>query len=373
MIDAELTKLNTNVGMLADKTANEMARSVYDMYDYSSTLYKASAITEGYSAMANMVGLVSFAKSMYDLPGQLSTLGKKGMDLYKLGSAQLTKMLNGRNLMTAAKSSLQIMCRGDFKWTYDFAIADLTWWSKKYEDVCTAGGTLADAWRMGDKFQAYTGVMNEAVERLRTVSDLLNQALNTVSTSEAAELEARARAELAKAEALIAQANEIKNEGNGLLAEIERNISLNGSYISAAELGAIRMQAMNYIETAESTVRPYLLSIHTRVAQIEGIREFEKQATLLKNSAADMKEVLAGDETFGADAARMADTTANLLKDMGYDVNASLLTRLTTLRGKNKVLAAALFATVLSFVLYWLQSQPLPLLWAGLTFLLYLA
>lgn len=38
-----------------------------------------------------------------------------------------------------------------------------------------------------------------------------------------------------------------------------------------------------------------------------------------------------------------------------------------------KVLAAALFATVLSFVLYWLQSQPLPLLWAGLAFLLYLA
>ena len=38
-----------------------------------------------------------------------------------------------------------------------------------------------------------------------------------------------------------------------------------------------------------------------------------------------------------------------------------------------KVLAAALFATVLSFVLYWLQSQPLPLLWAGLTFVLYLS
>ena len=142
-----------------------------------------------------------------------------------------------------------------------------------------------------------------------------------------------------KAAVLMNQANALRANGEDLYDSAMSSVEDTDNKLSDLTADMIRIKVSAYVASAESTLAPQITAIAANLAQLAGLEEFESQVDTLKNSSAQIDDMIGSDERLAKDTQAIRDAANSIFEGIGYDPNASAEERLSALRSGRKQLS----------------------------------
>ena len=345
-MQTELDNLQVNLEKVVDKTVSELARSILDQYDYARILTGAVGITKVYEMTSGVANLIGWIKSIAELPAKL-----KGA--FTSADDELKEVLNGK-VLTPDEYKLFAATQQAYQ-GYGTKLLNLytsgiswfnNWIGNTLDDYIN---TAKDVWNTySDAKKGKAGVeamadyevkANQALDTLGKAAKFISDAVNTKSKSERTSLTTQGKAALEAAQSLIQAASEIKTKNMAVFESIASG-STNGWI--GGEVDRYYLSAANaYVNEVEFAVQETLKIIAAQMQAIVAVNAFEDAAEGMKASAENLTKVT-------KEAQQVLDATNNMLNNVGYQPNQSVMDQVKNFRSSS---------TVLDFAKSWLTSK----------------